>query len=107
MTVKGRPAADVRVTLHPQFDMGAVKFTPNGTTGKDGTFTISTARPGDGAPPGEYVATFELVRVVSDRKTDYLETEVDVWKGKHADPAKGRKVTVTGGETVLGPFALD
>ena len=53
---KGKPVVGVKVTFHPQFDMGAVKFTPSGETGKDGRFTLSTAAPMDGAPPGEQLA---------------------------------------------------
>ena len=30
--VSGKPKAGVRVTYHPQFNIGAVKFTPNGIT---------------------------------------------------------------------------
>jgi hypothetical protein len=60
--VKGKPVAGVKVTFHPQFDMGKVKFTPSGETGKDGRFTLSTAAPSDGAPPGDYLVTFELLR---------------------------------------------
>jgi 5-hydroxyisourate hydrolase-like protein (transthyretin family) len=104
--VKGKPAAGVKVTFHPQFDMGSVKFTPNGETGKDGRFTLNTAAPGDGAPPGDYAVTFELMQAATDKRG--LDTEVDVWKGKYADPAKSSwKVTIKGGDNVLEPFKLD
>jgi hypothetical protein len=103
---KGKPAEGVKVTLHPKFDMGPVKFTPNGVTGKDGRFTLSTAAPGDGAPPGEYSVTFELLRPGTDKRG--LDSEIDVWKGKYADPAAGRwKVEIKKGENVLDPFWLD
>src|SRR5262249_5043139 len=58
--VRGKPKAGVRVTYHPQFNIGAVKFTPNGTTDARGKFTLSSGKPGDGAPRGEYVVTFEF-----------------------------------------------
>jgi hypothetical protein len=105
VTVKGKPAAGVRVTFHPRFDMGSVKFTPSGETGQDGRFTLSTAAPNDGAPPGEYAVTFELPRVSADKGG--REIEVDAWKGKYADPATGTKVTVRKGENQLEPFRLD
>jgi hypothetical protein len=79
---KGKPAEGVKVTLHPKFDMGSVKFTPNGVTGKDGRFTLSIAASGDGAPPGEYSVTFELLRAGTDKRG--LDSEFDVWKGKTA-----------------------
>jgi hypothetical protein len=105
--VKGRPAAGVKVKFHPQFDMGSVKFAPSGETGKDGRFTLSTAAPSDGAPPGDYVVTFELLRGGADKAG--RDIEVDVWKGKYNDPAASTfKVTVKkGGENTLDAFHLE
>ncbi len=86
---KGKPLAGVRVTFHPRFDIGSVKFAPSGLTGNDGRFTLSTVAAGDGAPAG-------------------LDTEVDAWKGKYADPTAGQwPATVGAGENELGPFRLD
>jgi hypothetical protein len=103
--VKGKPAAGVTVTFHPKFDMGAVKFTPSAVTGKDGRFTLSTAAAGDGAPPGDYAVTFELLRGGADKMG--RDVEVDAWKGKYGDPAKGPAVTVKAGDNALDPFRLD
>ena len=103
---RGKPAVGVKVTFHPKFDMGSVKFTPNGLTDKDGRFTLNTAAPGDGAPPGEYAVTFELPRVTADQRG--LDTEVDVWKGKYSDPEKSTfKVTIQKGDNALETFKLD
>lgn len=104
--LRGKPATGVKVTFHPQFDMGAVKFTPNGETNKEGRFSLSTAGGGAGAPPGDYAVTFELLRGGADKNG--LDIEVDVWKGKYADPAKSSfKVTVKDGDNALEPFKLD
>lgn len=103
--VKGKPVAGVKVTFHPQFDMGAVKFTPNGDTDKDGRFTLNTAAGGAGAPPGDYAVTFELLRAGTDNAGQ--DVEVDAWKGKYADPTKGPKVTIQDGDNALEPFKLD
>ena len=102
--VKGKAAAGVRVTFHPR---GGGGTTPTGETDKDGRFTLSTAAPRDGAPPGEYAVTFELMRVSAD--TYGREIEVDAWKGKYADPAASTTMTVTvqKGENNLDPFRLD
>ncbi|WZO95945.1 hypothetical protein EP7_002918 [Isosphaeraceae bacterium EP7] len=99
---KGKPAEGVKVTLHPKFDMD---FTPNGVTGKDGRFLLSTAAPVDGAPPGEYAVTFELLRTGADKRG--LDTEFDVWKGKYANPDTAPKVTVGSSATTLEPLRLD
>ena len=99
---KGKPAGGVKVTLHPRFKM---MFTPNGMTGKDGRFLLSTAAPVDGAPPGEYTVTFELLRSGADQRG--LDTEFDVWKGRYANLDTGPKVTVGSSATTLEPFRLD
>jgi hypothetical protein len=104
--VKGRPLAGIKVTFHPQFDMGSVKFTPSGETNEDGRFTLSTAAANDGAPPGDYVVTFELLKGGADKLG--RDIEVDAWKGKYADPATSKwKVTINRGENALEPFALN
>ncbi|MFO0844251.1 MAG: hypothetical protein U0797_17955 [Gemmataceae bacterium] len=103
---RGKPAEGVKVTLHPKFNMGSVKFTPNGVTGKDGRFTLSTAAHGDGAPPGEYSVTLELLRPGTDKRG--LDTEIDVWKGKHGDPATSKwPVEVKSGTNDLEPFRVE
>ena len=103
---KNRPVPGVKVTFHPQFNMGSIKFTPNGETGTDGRFTLSTAAANDGAPPGDYVVTLELLRGGADRLG--RDIEVDVWKGKYSDPATSQfRVTVKKGENQLEPFRLE
>ena len=104
--LKGKPAAGVRVTFHPRFDMGAVKFTPSGLTNKEGRFTLCTAAADDGAPRGDYAVTFELMQGGADKMG--RDIEVDAWKGKYGDPDKSPwKVTVQKGDNTVGPFDLD
>ena len=106
--LKGKPAAGVRVTLHPRFDIGKRDFKPSGETDRQGKFTLSTGAPGNGAPSGEYAVTFEKPRTESDRRNSGIEVEVDDFKGKYSDPAtSGNVVTVGRESTVLGPFKLD
>ena len=99
---QGKPAEGVKVTLHPRFKM---QFTPNGETNKEGRFLLSTGAPADGAPPGEYSVTFELLRAGADERG--LDTEFDVWKGKYANADTAPKVTVGSSATTLEPFRLD
>jgi hypothetical protein len=99
---KGKPAEGVRVTFHPKFNM---QFTPNGVTGKDGRFILSTGAPADGAPPGEYSVTFELMRAGADDRG--RDTEFDVWKGKYANPDTAPAVTVDSSTNTLEPFRLE
>jgi hypothetical protein len=52
--VSGLPAANAHLTFHP---IDGSRVRPVGRTGSDGTFTLTTFAPGDGAPAGEYVVT--------------------------------------------------
>jgi len=59
LLVDGEPAHKAQVILHPangrDFDRRGAR--PSGITEPDGTFRISTYRPDDGAPKGDYVVT--------------------------------------------------
>jgi hypothetical protein len=89
--LNGKPRAGIRVTYHPQFSLGRMKFTPNGTTDAAGKFTLGTARYNDGVPPGEYVVTFDFPYTTSGP----IEEEIDLFKGKYSDPGKSQwKITV-------------
>jgi hypothetical protein len=50
----GRPLPGGRVTLNPQ---AATEVEAFGDVNPDGTFTLTTYKPGDGAVPGTYVVT--------------------------------------------------
>ncbi len=107
--MKGKPAAGIRVKFHPQFNIGRIPYIPLGETGSDGKFTLSTGAPANGAPPGEYVVTFEKPELESPQKTgNYLETEIDGFQGKYSDPTQSSwKVKVARGENSLAPFELE
>jgi hypothetical protein len=53
----GRPAAGARVVFHPKDNADPQAPRPHGTAGADGSFHLTTNRPGDGAPAGEYSVT--------------------------------------------------
>lgn len=99
---KGKPLQGIRVTLHSQGGAAKPQFIPSGQTGPDGKFTLSTGAPGNGAPTGTYVVTFEKPEI-----TGSVETEVDAFGGKYSDPAKSQwTVTIEKGENSLQPFDL-
>jgi hypothetical protein len=100
--VGGKPRAGIRVTYHPQFDIGSVKFTPNGTTDSKGKFTLSSGKPGDGAPAGEYIVTFEFPAL----KPGGIEEEIDLFKGKYSSP-EASKWRVKVEENSQETFQLD
>jgi hypothetical protein len=103
--VGGKPAKGVFVYLWPASTAGVDAYCPTGQTDENGTFTLSTYDPGDGAPEGEYAVTADWpVRFnpISNR------WEGDQLKGRFADP-KGSKVraTISPGPNELPPIRLD
>jgi hypothetical protein len=66
--VKGRasfldkPMPQAIVTLHPVASDNKPVHTPFGVVGENGEFLLTTVRPEDGAPPGEYLATVTWIK---------------------------------------------
>ncbi|OYW12091.1 MAG: hypothetical protein B7Z55_18590 [Planctomycetales bacterium 12-60-4] len=104
LMVNGGPATNAQVILHPvggkDFDQRGAR--PTGKVGADGRFDLTTYRPGDGAPAGQY-----LVTVFWAENPDSLEPSPDRLKGSYLDPSKSTlKVVVHEEETVLEPLML-
>lgn len=105
---KGKPLQGIRVTLHSQTATAKPEFIPSGQTGPDGKFFLSTGAPGNGAPPGTYVVTFEKPEIGSSASTGSVETEVDAFGGKYSDPSQSKwTITIERGENSLQPFDLN
>jgi hypothetical protein len=105
---KGKPVQGIRVTLHSQSEPAKAAFIPSGQTGPDGKFKLSTGAPGNGAPPGTYVVTFEKPEIGSPAATRSIETEIDAFRGKYSDPAQSKwTVTIERGQNSLQPFELN
>lgn len=99
ITVDGKPGHGVQVTLQPPSGIDASNPTVSrGEANQEGKFEISTYGGNDGAPPGEYVLTFEwydrtVVRIGGgDPK--------DMFKGKYAKSSE-HKITVPPGKEPL------
>jgi hypothetical protein len=108
VTLHGKPAEGVRVTMHPQFSMGRITWGVVGESGSGGEFKVGTGGPGNGAPRGDYIVTFTKPKIISDQEHNGVETEVDDFEGKYSDPETSTwKVTVKKGENDLGTFQLD
>jgi hypothetical protein len=56
---QNKPIANAFIVLHPVDGTEADTVRPRGQTNQDGNFTLSSFGAGDGAPPGEYLATVE------------------------------------------------
>jgi hypothetical protein len=53
---QGKPAVGALVTFHPEKPEPG-KALPVGVVMQDGTFKLTTRKPGDGCPPGKYLVT--------------------------------------------------
>ena len=58
VTVNGEPIKLGTIMFYPSSGRPAT-----GQIGSDGTYSLTTLEPGDGAPPGEYVVTIDAVEV--------------------------------------------
>ncbi len=108
VTYKGKPLQGIRVTLHSEAGTAKPQFIPSGQTGPDGKFKLSTGAPGNGAPPGTYVVTFDKPEIASAASSASVETEIDAFGGKYSDPSQCQwTITIEQGENSLQPFELN
>ncbi len=101
----GKPAEGARVVFHPVgADPNAPR--PSGVVGADGTFTLSTHVPGDGAAAGAYAVA--IVWLPADAQSDPKKTELkNLLPDRYADPTQSNlRAEVKPGENVLEPFRL-
>jgi hypothetical protein len=102
----GKGVPGIRITMHPQFDMGPIKWGVVGETGPTGAFIVGTGAPGSGAPYGAYVVTL-MKPIVGTDPNRGIEIELDEFEGKYSDPANSNwKVIIREGDNRLEPFQL-
>jgi len=107
VTHKGQPARGVVVTFHPP-DAKITTHRPVGTTGEDGTFTLTTG-PKEGAPAGSYVVTFIWPEEAASKKISAEPiTPRDRLKGAYSRPTRpgAPKIQIKEGTNQLEPFDL-
>lgn len=108
VTIGGQSAANAEVTLYAVDEAmrGPGKPIPTGRTDASGRFQLTSFKPDDGAPAGEYnVAVLWIEAKPSG--TAEPATQIDKLKGKYSDPAtSGLKATVPAGGGELEPLAL-
>ena len=66
ITFDGQPPIGAQIVLHPVDRSKPSEVAPSGQVKADGVFTISSYEAGDGAPPGEYVATVQWYKLDKD-----------------------------------------
>jgi hypothetical protein len=77
---------------------------PRGTVGKDGRFKLTTRRPEDGAPAGEY----EVIITWHKPEAGASDDGPDLLRGRYRDPSQSRlpKITIKEGNNELLPIRL-
>jgi hypothetical protein len=64
VTFDGKPTPGAMIVLHPKSGAASGVPTPRAQVEKDGSFRFTTYDAGDGAPPGDYVATIAWYKLV-------------------------------------------
>ncbi len=77
---------------------------PRGVVDKEGKFKLTTLRPNDGAPAGDY----ELIITWHKPKEGVDEDGPDLLRGRYRDPSKSQlpKLTVKEGKNEIPPIRL-
>jgi len=105
VTFQGTAPAGAQVVLHPVTRSDETSVAPSGTVKEDGSFQISAYDQGDGAPPGEYVATVQWFRLVAEEGGSGRGP--NVLPVKYASPETSPvKVTVNSDATELQPIEI-
>ena len=105
--VNGVPAGNASIAFHPIGAHAAEIYRPVGRSKADGSFSLMTYAPDDGAPEGEYVVTILYV----DPTQPYDEcgdvTTHDVLKGRYLDATKSElRARVVPGSNDIKVFAV-
>ena len=101
-----KPTDGAQVVFHPATGSDLNARRPSGVVGPDGTFTLSTFAPNDGAPAGSYIVA--IVWLPKDARADWKTTELkNRLPDKYADPTQSNlRAEVKPGENNLEPFRL-
>lgn len=99
----GRAPAGAQIVLHPVNRAEPSDVVPSGRVANDGSFTITAYQQGDGAPPGQYIATLQWYRVDPKDGTPGPNVIPEQYGSAATSPLK---VTVKSEPTVLDPIAI-
>jgi hypothetical protein len=99
----GKAPVGAQIVLHPVNPASPEAVAPTGKVKSDGSFQITSYQAGDGAPPGDYVATIQWFQVDKDGIVG-----ANVIPKEYSTPTTSPiKVTVNaGGPTQLEPITI-
>ncbi len=92
VTLDGDPLPDVQVVFAPQFEVPNEIGRPRGTTGPDGTYTLTSYQEGDGAPSGDYKVSIIWQGSKPEAAESSFLTKPDQSGPPETDPTAGRFV---------------
>ncbi|WP_165247105.1 hypothetical protein [Paludisphaera soli] len=107
VTFEGEPAAGAFVVFNPKTPpkAGAEAYTPRATVQADGSFSLTSATEGDGAPAGDYAVTVQWTKPV--KQGNDLVAGPNVIPKAYTTPATTPlQVTVKDSDNALEPFAI-
>jgi hypothetical protein len=109
---KGKePATGALVVFHPASSGDATNpLRPTATVGEDGSFVLSTYKPEDGAPAGDYSVTIVWLEkpAKSLTGTENRSLAIDRLKGRYADAKAAKlKAHIEKGQTNEVRFDVD
>jgi hypothetical protein len=105
VTFDGKPLPGAMIVLHPKNGGATTAPTPRAQVEKDGSFRFTTYDGGDGAPPGEYVATIAWYKLV--KQGGDVKAGPNVLPPKYSNPKTSPwRVSVAESATRLSPVQL-
>jgi hypothetical protein len=105
ITFEGKPLPGALIVLHPKGQAQTSIPTPRAQVEKDGSFRFSTYEAGDGAPPGDYVATISWYKLVG--QAGDVKAGPNVLPAKYSNPKTSKwEIRVADAATRLPPVQL-
>jgi len=113
LSFQGKPMTNAIVTLHPvtpisvgENSKAQVSRTPFGVAGSDGTFAVTTLKPSDGAPEGEYAVTISWAGGIAPKSDN--DAVPELLPPQYQNPtASGIRVQVRQGQPELPEIKLN
>lgn len=107
----GKPAAGAIIIFHPVPEGPEPVLRPSGRTEADGTFTLTSYDPADGAPEGNYRVTIQWEEKLAPGYTPPKprkrgDGEDDFFRGKYASMKSPLQATIAAQPNELAPFSL-
>jgi hypothetical protein len=105
VTYQGKPPVGAQIVLHAKGNAESYGIAPVGVVKSDGSFAITAYEPEDGAPQGEYVATIQWFKTITNEGGTGAGPNVLPVKYASAQTSP-IKVNVNGGPTQIPPIAI-